>query len=62
VLCLGIWYLIRFVTESGFGFTSFPSLNGYDNYSVYLLPLARALLEEFDKKRRAIQEQRTIHA
>lgn len=43
VLYLGIWYLISFATGNRFEFTSFPSLNGYDNYSVYLLPLAFAL-------------------
>jgi membrane protease YdiL (CAAX protease family) len=43
LLYLGIWYLISFATGSRFEFTSFPSLNGYESYSVYLLPLAFAL-------------------
>jgi membrane protease YdiL (CAAX protease family) len=43
LLCLGIWYLISYLTWSKFEFTSFPSLSGYENYSVSSLPLAFAL-------------------
>ena len=43
LLYLGIWYLISFLIGSKFEFASFPSLRGYENYSVYLLPLAFAL-------------------
>lgn len=43
VLYMGFWYLISFATGSRFEFTSFPSLSGYESYSVYLLPLAFAL-------------------
>lgn len=43
LLYLGIWYLVSIFAGSRFEFTSFPSLGGYENYSVYLLPLAFAL-------------------
>lgn len=43
VLYLGIWYLISFAIGSRFELTPFPDFSGYDNYSVYLLPLAFAL-------------------
>jgi len=39
LLYLGLWYSISFVIGSRFGFTSFPSLRGYENYAVYSLPL-----------------------
>jgi membrane protease YdiL (CAAX protease family) len=39
----GIWYLMSFAIGDRFAFTSFPSLSGYESYSVYLLPLAFAL-------------------
>jgi len=40
---LGFWYLFSFAIGSRFEFTSFPDLSGYENYSVYLLPLAFTL-------------------
>jgi membrane protease YdiL (CAAX protease family) len=40
---LGLWYLISFAIGGRFGFTSFPSLSGYENYAVYSLPLAFGL-------------------
>jgi membrane protease YdiL (CAAX protease family) len=43
VLYLGIWYAISFAIGDRFQFTSFPSLSGYENYSVYFLPLAFSL-------------------
>lgn len=38
-----IWYLMSFAIGDRFAFRSFPSLSGYETYSVYLLPLAFAL-------------------
>jgi membrane protease YdiL (CAAX protease family) len=46
-LYLGLWYLISFVLGSRFEFESFPSLRGYENYSVYSLPLAFGLYLAF---------------
>lgn len=43
LLYLGMWYLISFALGGKFEFTSFPSLSGYESYSIYLLPLAFAL-------------------
>jgi membrane protease YdiL (CAAX protease family) len=43
VLYLGIWYLFSFIIGERFAFTSFPSLSGYESYSVYVLSLAFAL-------------------
>jgi membrane protease YdiL (CAAX protease family) len=47
LLYLGLWYLISFIIGSSFEFTSFPSLRGYENYTVYLLPLAFVLYLAF---------------
>ncbi|MDH5794218.1 MAG: CPBP family intramembrane metalloprotease [Candidatus Bathyarchaeota archaeon] len=46
-LYLGLWYLISFVLGSRFEFESFPSLRGYENYTVYSLPLAFSLYLAF---------------
>jgi len=46
-LYLGLWYLISFILGSRFEFESFPSLSGYENYTVYFLPLAFGLYLTF---------------
>ncbi len=43
LLYLGIRYLTSFALGGRFEFASFPSLSGYESYSVYLLPLAFSL-------------------
>ena len=47
LLYLGLWYLISFVLGSRFEFTSFPSLRGFESYTVYSLPLAFILYLSF---------------
>ena len=40
LLYLGLWYLISFGLGSKIEFGSFPSLRGFENYTVYSLSLA----------------------
>ena len=46
-LYLGLWYLVSFLLGSKFEFESFPSLTGYEDYTVYSLPLAFSLYLAF---------------